>query len=138
MRWKLVSAGVTLTSLCLAIPFVSEEVPIERLLRNLSRYMREHPTDAEGYYLLARLHSSAFLFGETRRLPVATPYKDEKAESAPPQLLHHGPSLRSRELPNGVLTEQDKLHLSESLRHYRIAVTLDPGNALAWLGLGYM
>jgi hypothetical protein len=37
-----------------------EWVPVDRLLRNTSRYVEAHPSDAAGYYALGRLHYLAF------------------------------------------------------------------------------
>src|SRR5579872_6567709 len=37
-----------------------EPVPLDRLLTNVVKYVREHPNDAAGTYTLGRLHSLAF------------------------------------------------------------------------------
>ena len=36
------------------------EVPLERLLQNTEAYIRKNPKDAQGYYVLGRVHSLAF------------------------------------------------------------------------------
>lgn len=35
-------------------------VPVERLVTNVSTYIKRHPDDVQGYYTLARVHSIAF------------------------------------------------------------------------------
>lgn len=37
-----------------------EPVPVERLISNAAAYVREHPRDASGYYILARINYLAF------------------------------------------------------------------------------
>lgn len=70
----LLSAAAPLVSLCvLAAPapalarFVgraTEDVPVERLLRNSERFVAQNPEDGRGYYILGRLHSMAFARGD--------------------------------------------------------------------------
>ncbi len=35
-------------------------VPVNRLIINTTKYIKAHPKDSQGYYLLGRLHSFAF------------------------------------------------------------------------------
>jgi hypothetical protein len=42
---------------------MSQDVPVARLVKNVSQYIKKHPKDAEGYYTLARVHSIAFSQG---------------------------------------------------------------------------
>jgi hypothetical protein len=70
------AAGLFLSSApAWAIPPASQNVPVTRLLRNVSAYVKAHPQDAEGHFLLGRLHASAFLFGLRKELPVAVTEK---------------------------------------------------------------
>jgi hypothetical protein len=32
------------------------EVPVERLIKNVGAYVKEHPKEAQGYYTLGRVH----------------------------------------------------------------------------------
>ena len=38
---------------------VSQEVPVARLVANLTQYIKEHPNVADGYYRLGRVHTMA-------------------------------------------------------------------------------
>ena len=86
---------------------------MERLLINVSAYVKTHPKDAEGHFLLGRLHASAFLFGLRKELPVAVTeksgdryiYADKNAQTQRPLLVHRGPSLQRRE--QSTLSEVD-------------------------------
>src|SRR5262249_680861 len=46
---------------CPAMWRMPTEVPVGRLVTNLPSYTREHPDDAEGFYLLGRVHGLAFV-----------------------------------------------------------------------------
>src|SRR6266704_385502 len=88
--WRLLSPGGAW-----AMPPAAQNVPVERLLRNVSAYVKIHPTAAEGHFLLGRLHASAFLFGLRKELPVAVTeksgdryiYADKNKETQRPLLL---------------------------------------------------
>ncbi len=57
-------------------------VPAERLINNATAYVQEHPDDAGGYYILARIHYLTFVnksffvatFGGDGALPSTVPY----------------------------------------------------------------
>jgi hypothetical protein len=139
-----------------AIPPPYQYVPVERLLRNVSAYVKTHPKDAEGHFLLGRLHASAFLFDLKKELPVAATeksgdryiYADKNSETQRPLLLHRGPSLMRRE-QNGV-SEVDTREFAASVREYQLAIALGsdeptgigwkaPSNRLlSYLGLAWM
>ncbi len=133
-----------LVSCCLAIPPISPEIPIDRLLKNLNVYVQSHPKEAEAHYLLGRLHASAYLLGVNSKVPTVTPRPR-------PVLLHRGPSLRKQEKGGG-----DAYHLKQSIAEYQKAIALSnnhpvaypygypfemqlpPNKALAYLGLGWI
>ena len=118
--------------------------------------MKTHPKDAEGHFLLGRLHASAFLFGLRKELPVAATeklgdgyiYADKSAETQRLLLLHRGPSLLRRE-QNG-LSEVDIREFAASVGEYQSAIALGsdeptdigwmvPSNRLlSYLGLAWM
>src|SRR5246127_2214658 len=65
---RVLGVGVAL-AMVLSLPFSLEgivmfdslvSVPVSRLIRNTTRYIKAHPKDSQGYYLLGRLHSFAF------------------------------------------------------------------------------
>lgn len=113
-----------------------EPVPIERLLENVGRYVKQKPTDAAGHYTLGRLHALAFSRG-VAELEVIL--KD--AESGQPLLLPRFPPYES------ILEERSEEvkpvpqavgHLVESIYSYRRAVHLAPRTPLYSLGLAWM
>jgi hypothetical protein len=131
--------GVVLGVLLISLPrpcharfaSVGRDVPVERLTRNLERYAREHPREAQGYYTLGRVHSLAFSLG-TGQVQVTGDGEDALPGFPPYQ------SIRAPRRPAGNLSAALRQHLEESVRSYRKAVSLDRENGLYWLGLGWM
>jgi hypothetical protein len=107
------------------------EVPLARLLTNTEAYIKQNPNDAQGYYVLGRLHSLAF----ARETKTIAAYEGDKRPL---------PSLPPYE---SILVQRDKTkkptaeaiqHLGESIRNYRRATERAPNQAAAFLGLGWM
>lgn len=125
---------------CLAIPSAAwsgEPVPLERVLENVSRYVKQKPTDAQGQYTLGRLHTLAFARGMGN-----VPMNVKDLRTGEPLSL---PGFPGRETLRQARTEVgDRLdvpargHLVQSVRHYQLATRLDPKVSLYWLGLGWM
>jgi hypothetical protein len=114
------------------------EVPVDRLLENANRSVREHPKEAHGYYVLGRLHSMAFATGADR-LQVSQSWSREGQQEDPnalPRFLPWESILVRRGNRPTSSTLRD--HLRESIRNYRKATELDPQQPLAWLGLGWV
>ena len=59
--------------------FWARNVPIRRLIRNVTAYVQLHPRDPDGYYALGRLHYAAFSVG-----PALTMYGQEGSEDTLP------------------------------------------------------
>jgi hypothetical protein len=107
-------------------------------LKNANRYIQEHPKEAHGYYVLGRLHSMAFATGAAQLRVSRSPSREDQQEdpNAPPRFLPWESILvRRADRPT---TSALRDHLCESIRNYRKATELDPGHALAWLGLGWV
>jgi hypothetical protein len=114
------------------------EVPVDRLLENANRYVREHPEEAHGYYVLGQLHSMAFATGADR-LQVSqslTRKGQEEDAGAPPRFLPWESILVLR--ANRPTTPALREHLRDSIRNYRKATDRDHQQALTWLGLGWV
>ncbi len=97
-------------------------VPVERLLENTRDYLRRHPDDAQGHYVLGRLHSMAFALGK-EDLPVASapgPFDRTLPEFVPWESVV---AKRIGAAPK-VLTPPQLIHLEGSIRNYRRAVEL--------------
>jgi hypothetical protein len=112
------------------------DVPVNRLILNTGQYIKAHPKDSEGYYLLGRLHSFAFA-GNSKT--AESKYYSLFDSAALPQAPFVEPVPRQeRSVPGKILPEGARWHLSESLRSYQRATELKPKQPLAYLGLGWM
>jgi hypothetical protein len=107
------------------------ELPLERLLRNVEDHIKKNPNDAQGYYVLGRLHSLAFA-KETKTIAA---YQDDKRPL--PGLPPYESILVQRDAAKK-LTPEAMQHLGESIRNYQRATELGPNEAPAFLGLGWM
>jgi hypothetical protein len=114
------------------------EVPTDRLLKNATRYVKEHPKESHGYYVLGRLHSMAFATGADKLRISRSPALPEEQEDPDP--LPKFIPWESILVPRGKRPTTSELrdHLREAIRNYRRATELDARNALAWLGLGWV
>jgi len=121
--------GTLLTGSSWAKWMAPMQVPVARLLKNVSDYIQEHPKEAQGYYTLGRINSLAFAT-ETETIGV---YKSDPLPNIP---NHSGyiPPPRDKNKP---LSPQAAVYLAEALRNYSRATSLDAKNGLAWLGLGF-
>lgn len=113
-----------------------EPVPVPRLLKNVSHYVKENPKDARGHYTLGRLHSIAFA-GTKDGIYVEV---KDRERNTPLPLPRFGPSSVLIPVSNdkAVLTSEQKAHLVDSLGEYRAALSIAPKEALYWLGYGWM
>jgi hypothetical protein len=107
------------------------EVPVARILSNVSQYIRENPQDAQGYYVLGRIHSLAFAH-ETDTLEIQQGDKEKLPGFIPWQSI-----IVKRNQP-GPLSEKARHHLVESVKNYRRATELAPDQPMSFLGLGWM
>lgn len=130
------SVVVLLIVLAISVPTFAiwmqpASVPIDRLLRNINAYIAKNPKDAKGYYVRGRLHSLAYATG-TRKLAM---YETDAGK------LPEFPSYESifaKRSGKFQLTTAARQHLLESIRDYQRATELNPKNAMAWLGLGWV
>ncbi len=116
----------------------TDSVPVYRLIINGTQYIKAHPEDSGGYYLLGRLHSLAFA-ENARNLDVWRWARGYDPAATLPQVafLAAVPRLE-RTVPGKTLPAEAREHLVESLRNYRRATELKPKQPLAFLGLGWM
>jgi len=107
------------------------EAPADRLLKNVGNHVKRNPRDAQGYYVLGRLHSLVYAY-ESKTIGV---YQKTPADlpSLPP-----GQSILVQRMGKGALTKVSRHHLLESIRNYRRATELAPNQPMAFLGLGWM
>jgi hypothetical protein len=107
------------------------DVPVERLLTNARSYIKQHPRDAQGFYVLGRLHSLAYAH-ETDTLKVSERDKQELPGFLPWE------SIIAKRAKQGPPSPKARGHLLESVRNYRRATELAPDKPMAFLGLGWM
>jgi len=111
--------------------------PVERLIANISRYIEEHPNDAQGYYTLGRVHGLAFVL-RTRQIAYQGP------RSLPAgKLPRLAPDWMQKAAPPGTGPTppgRDELlrHLSAAVRYHIEAIRRDPAPAHYHLGLAYV
>ncbi len=98
------------------------DVPVERLLENARAYLRRRPDDAQGHYVLGRLHSMAFAMGKNELTVANAPGPLDRTL---PEFLPYDSVLSKRtgDAPK-VLTPKQLVHLEGSIRNYRRAVDL--------------
>jgi len=103
-----------------------EEVPVDRLITNVTAYVKEHPKEAQGYYTLGRLN---YLALSLKSKTVRT-YEKGDATTLPgvPNFFQQA----GKEQP----TEAElKSHLSAAAENFQKALQLDDKNALYHLGM---
>lgn len=105
-------------------------VPIERLLANVQALVEKHPTDANGYYVLGRLHSMEWAGGSGT-------WEADTRGSLPYFGIGESVFVRPDERRQGT-DEEVRTHLLESIRNYRRATEILPHEAHYFLGLAWM
>jgi len=103
-------------------------VPIDRLIANATAYVKEKPTDAHGYYILARIHYLAFA-NQTQQVNAFNEGKDSPpmvAENWQPQNQMQAGDMSQNELIE---------HLTTAIDNFKKAIELDSKNGLYHLGL---
>jgi hypothetical protein len=109
-----------------------QQIPAERLIRNVSAYVARHPHDPEGFYLLGRLNYLAFS-QSTDQFHDAVDAKLGDAEHLSELTRSFGASYPIA----GELSGKRRLEfLRNALRNLRNAVEMKPGEGLFWLTLG--
>jgi tetratricopeptide (TPR) repeat protein len=108
----------------------AEKVPVERVVKNMEALIREKPEDAQGYYVLARVHAMAWAYGEELNL----------VKVGEGELRKFGPydSVEVRALAGRRAGGADYAHLAKAIENYREAVKRAPGEAIYQLGLAWV
>jgi hypothetical protein len=108
-----------------ALPPSLKTFPVERLIENLTAYIKEHPQEPNGYYRLARVHAAAFV---DRRQQMED-WGEFRA-----QFGRVGKINLKGDLP----AEIAETHLVPALTNFAEAIKLDPKNATYHLGAAYL
>jgi hypothetical protein len=110
----------------------TEQVPVDRLVTNLTQHLEKQPNDAHAHYVLARVHSMAWARGgET--LPLWRP----QTEGAWPGFAPWQ-TVREKRNAEAAPDKDTRRHFHLSVIHYRRAAKLDADQALYHLGLAWM
>jgi hypothetical protein len=106
-------------------------VPVDRLIKNVTEYIKANPDDANGYYTLGRVHSLAYA-ADGNEIDVVGG-KDGLPKFAPYQSITDA----GRE-PKSKLTDAAREHLRKAIENYGRATEMDPKIALHWFGYGWV
>ena len=122
--------------------------PVDRLAKNAAAYIEENPDDAQGYYVLGRVHTLAFVGREARlghypdrqsTLPrIDVPFGPIEIPGR--QFGRGGPQADDDDdqpQPRPVTLEILREHLTLAIENLERAVELEPKNAVYRLGLAY-
>jgi hypothetical protein len=126
----------------------SVQLPVARVVANVEKWIKDKPADAQGFYVLGRIHAMAWAYGPelnlwgaagTGRLkdPPATVAADPFNGQLPGFAPYDSVQVRRTQAMKQV-TAQDAGHLEESIKNYTKATELDPKNALYELGLAWI
>ena len=112
-------------------------VPVARLSANVEAELKKNPKNAQTHYVLGRLHSMAFA-GRTSTVEIIEPFRKQPKPNPLPAFAPYRSILVRTPKKSGTLKLEHLLNLEASLRHYAMAIKLDPKNAKAQLGLAWM
>ncbi len=106
-------------------------VPVDRLIKNTTAYIKEHPDDTNAYYTLGRIHYLAFvnksrLIGANERNSLPSIPQDWLQDSAIAQQNGAQEKLEGKELYE---------HANEAIKYFNKAIEKDPENGLYYHSL---
>lgn len=116
-------AWLVLIQTALAHGIIPRDVPVDRLVANLTQYIKENPNDAEGYYRLGRVHTLAL---ETKTEFVIA-YEQQVVRPAEGSWAHRTPSATGKPTPSTPVEVRN--HLSEAVRLLNKAIAMQPTEA---------
>lgn len=106
------------------------DVPVDRLIRNVTAYIQANPTDPEGYYTLGRINSLAFHMNSTTIGMLEDPER-------PQAKLPTFPVVGGFPKKTPPTKAQRKQYLADALTNLRLAVKMKPATALYRLTLAF-
>lgn len=108
--------------------------PVERLIKNVEAHLADHPDDAQGFYVLARLHTLVLALNRST-IRVYDPAKGLPAVDLPYEPIAQGQKPGGE--PLALRQEQRLAHLRAALANYDMALERAPGTPLFLLGRAY-
>jgi hypothetical protein len=112
-----------------------ENVPVERLIKNVEAALKAKPNDPDQLFLLARLHSLAYAKADAK----ASVYFDRRGDLTSP--FHFAPwmGVQDKEVPaSRTLSPVRLAHLRSSYFTYKLAVKATPEAGLPKLGWAWV
>lgn len=117
------------------------DAPVGRLITNVTKYVKEHPQDAQGHFTLARIHSLAFAL-KSDSIATWNEEKDREGRALPSICTNDFQGMTlwiAKAVPTPEPRKEElRLHLTESVRSFERALALDDKPALYHLGLAYV
>ena len=109
----------------------TDSVPVDRLIANTGKYVKAHPDDSAGYFLLGRLHSLAY--SAIPRLVEIWRWSRgyDPASTLPPVAFLEPVPFPERYVKENALPEKAREHLLEALRNYRRATEMKQEQPMA-------
>lgn len=136
MRLALIAC--VLISASLTAEFVQldvQHVPVDRLVENLSRQVKERPTDLDLRINLARVHAMAYAQKQTRIPAQQSAGGVLRPVIGDPGMPHGQFEVRTTTDPKEQAAA--RAHLTRAIAEYRGVLARDPKHRLALLGLGW-
>jgi hypothetical protein len=131
-----------LLSLLIAIPLLAsakmmapDNVPIDRLIKNVEASLKKDPKSVDNIFLLARLHSLAYA---SKKATAAVYWSDYQKKDGSFHLAPWAPIQVQRDDKEPELSAEATNHLIASMSTYRRVLLLQPDHRVAKLGLGWM
>jgi hypothetical protein len=121
---SIIAIGVAMLiapAMALAHGSIPGDVPVNRLVANLTKYIQAHPNDAEGYYRLGRVHTLAL---ETKTEFVLAFEREDPIEPAEGSWAKRPWSRGGK--PQNATPEQLRTHLTEAIRNLNAAIERRP------------
>lgn len=112
-----------------------ENVPVERLIKNVEAALKAKPNDPDQLFLLARLHSLAYAKTEAK----ASVYFDRRGDLTSPFRFAPWMGVQDQEVPASKTLNPMRLgHLRSSYFTYKLAVRATPQAGLPKLGWAWV
>jgi hypothetical protein len=128
MAFRMMLVAMALWSSQAAAKFAMPgEVPVERLIKNVGAYVKEHPKDAQGFYTLGRVHYLA-LSMKSKTVRAFEAREAGGLSSVPEYVQYPGTEAPSQ--------AELKEHLAAAVENFQKALEIEPQNALFHLGMG--
>ena len=124
--------GATAASAFALFVNTAEPVPVDRLVSNLTRHVKERPKDAHGHYVLGRVHAMAWAMS-TEKLHVQPAKKEGGLPSFAPWQ-----TVRLTRPEHAKPDKKALLHFHLAVHHYRRSLRLDDDKPLPHLGLAWL